>query len=118
MSRGAVSTVTLVRLRTSTGTRIVSFNVSNRGALAYRNDVTGVDRYSSTIVSTGVWHELLLRVLVNGATSRVDVWYDGANVTALTRGESLGTTPLGRLQLGNDTPGRVYDVAFDALAVD
>jgi hypothetical protein len=46
----------------------------------------------------------------------VEIWYNGGLVNALSRTESLGTNPIGALQLGENTPGLIYDIAFDQVA--
>ncbi|MFN2470401.1 MAG: hypothetical protein ABR583_05315 [Gaiellaceae bacterium] len=117
LSRGPNSPVTLARVRTAAGTPLVGLGVSEAGTMSYRNDVTGLTKYSSAVVSSG-WHRAVLRVRVNGAASEVEIWLDGARLTALTQTESLGTAPIQRVQLGDHWSGRTYDVAFDNIAVD
>ncbi|MCA1678954.1 MAG: hypothetical protein LC777_08435 [Actinobacteria bacterium] len=46
------------------------------------------------------------------------MWLDGAKLSALSKAESLGTTPVGRVQLGDDSTGKTYDVAYDEVVVD
>ena len=44
----------------------------------------------------------------------MEVWLDGVRVDALsTATVNLGTTPVGRMQIGDVQSGRSYDVAFD-----
>jgi hypothetical protein len=48
----------------------------------------------------------------------VDVSLDGTQVPGLVlTGQNLGTNPITTLQLGDSTPGRGYDVAFDDVGV-
>ena len=47
---------------------------------------------------------------------QVAVWLDGTPVTTLTRAESLGTNPVGYLQLGDNGTSKTFDVAFDDVA--
>jgi hypothetical protein len=55
---------------------------------------------------------------VQGAQSRTEVWLDGVLVPELTSSSvSLGTAPVGRLQIGENISGRTYDVAIDDVAV-
>ena len=84
--------------------------------LAYRNDVTGTTRTSSTTVTNGVWHELQVHVTIAGASSLVETWYDGAVIGALTRTDSLGTNPIGRLQLGDNDPSAGLLVSVTVIA--
>jgi hypothetical protein len=107
----------LQRVRTDTGTSIVKVYLDSAGKLAYRNDIAGVAATSSLVPSRGDWHTLLVRVLVNGTTGSVGVWLDGSSVSALTKTESLGTTPIGRVELSDNTGGRSFDVAFDDIVV-
>ena len=117
VSQGANS-VNLIKCLTSTGTSVVRLYVTSTGKLAYRNDVAGATTISSTVVSSGTWHTVEFHALVNGASGHVDVWLDGTKIGALSKTENLGTTAMGRVQLGESSTGRNFDVAFDELVVD
>ena len=65
-----------------------------------------------------MWHQLQTHVKINDANSLVEVWLDGAPVPALTRTDSLGVSPIGRIQLGDSSTTNVYDVAFDEVGVN
>jgi hypothetical protein len=67
-------------------------------------------------VSTGVWHEVQVRVRINGASGESETWLDGVRIASLSKVENFGTTPIGRLQIGENSSGKVYDVAFDNVA--
>jgi hypothetical protein len=110
--------VYLLKLRTATGASINGLYVSSLGTLAYRNDVVAASKSSSQTVTSGVWHELQIRTRIAGAASAVEVYYGGAQVSELTRTDSLGTAPIGRVQLGEVTSGRTYDIAYDDVALD
>jgi hypothetical protein len=112
ISQGA-STVNLLKFRTAANSSILSFSINNKGQLAYRNDIAGQSVNSSVSVSQGVWHSLQVRVRIADTAGQIEVWYDGAPVTALTRTEAFGTNPIGILQLGENTSGLTYDIAFD-----
>jgi hypothetical protein len=116
-SRGS-SSVYLLRFRTATKGAIAAVFVSSTGKLGLRNDVTGVTTTSGTSVSSGAWHTLELFGSVNGASGQTSVWLDGAPVTELTGTQSLGTNPIGYLQLGDTTTARTFDVAFDDVQAD
>jgi hypothetical protein len=118
LSQGGTSSVILSRLRTATGTPLVRLYVTATGKLGYRNDVSGVSTNSTTTLTQGTWHTIQLHALVNGASGHVDVWLDGTKLGALSKTEDLGTTPMGRVQLGEDLTGRTFDVAFDDVTVD
>ncbi len=112
------SNVYLLKFRTATGTSLLGVYVTSTGKLAYRNDVNSTTSTSATSVSSGVWHDLQARVTINGAASQTGVWLDGVQVTDLSKTESLGSTPIGRLQLGDNSTARTYDVAFDDVVAD
>jgi hypothetical protein len=56
-------------------------------------------------------------MVVNGTASRTETVLDGEPVPTLTKTESLGTTPIGRFQLGENISGRISDVAFDDVVL-
>lgn len=108
--------VRVLRFASATGAGIVRVYLNAARRLALRNDVTGVSTVSTTTVSLGGWHELELRA-VAGTNGRSDVWYDGTPVAALSSSQSLGTAPVGRVELGNPVAGSVYDAEFDDVAI-
>jgi hypothetical protein len=118
VSQGA-NTVTLFKLRTgagTTGTSIAGLYVDSNGRLGLRNDMAAVSVTSSAIAAQGVWHEVEFRARINSPMT--EVWFDGSQVPSLTRSDTLGATPIGRIQLGENQTGRTYDVAFDDVAAD
>ncbi len=117
VSQGANS-LDLMKLRTDTGTSILGVFVSSSGVLGYRNDFAAKTVNSTTTVSKGDWHLLEMHALVDGTAGRVDVWLDGNQVAALSGTADLGTTAVGRLQIGENATSRVYDVAFDNVVAD
>jgi len=115
VSQGA-NAVILLRERTSTGAAIVRVYLDSSGRLAYRNDVAGTTTTSTAKPTVGSWHTVQAHTLVNGTAGQIDIWLDGTLV--LSKSESLGTTAIGRLQLGDDTAGRSYDVIYDEFVAD
>jgi hypothetical protein len=107
-----------MKLRTATGTALLTVFATSTGRLGYQNNVTTLSTTSSTAASTGAWHELEVHVAVNGDASRTQTFLDGQPVAALSKTESLGTTPVGRVQVGENIAGRSYDVGFDDVAVN
>ena len=107
----------LLRLDNASGGSLVTLNYDAKRKLGYRNDVAGQSRLSSTTLNVGQWHSAIVRVVVSGASSRVDVWLNGNQVGALSRTEALGTTPIGRVELGDRIAGHKYDVAYDNVLV-
>jgi hypothetical protein len=116
ISQGA-NNVYVLKFRTATGASILGVYVSSTGKLAYRNDVGSTTVTSTTNVSSGVWHDLQVRAFINGASGQVEVWLDGVHIDALSKTEALGSTSIGRIQLGDNSGARTYDVALDDVAV-
>jgi outer membrane protein assembly factor BamB len=109
--------VDLLKLRTATGTALLTVFASPTGVLGYQNNVTTLSTYSSTAVSPSVWHKLEVHVVIDGDASQTQTWLDDQPVPDLSKTESLGSTPIGRIQLGENIAGRSYDVAFDDVRV-
>jgi hypothetical protein len=107
----------LMRFRTSSNTSLLGVFVSSTGKLAYRNDIAGMATTSNTAVTSGVWHALQVRVLINGAESQTEVWLDGVRIDELSKTESLSTTPVRRVQIGENATGRTYNILFDNVTV-
>jgi hypothetical protein len=114
--KSQTSQVTLLRLRnTPTGTGGYVF-LTSQGKLAFRSDALAAA--TTSIVSPGPgWHALELHLQVNGASSVVEVWLDGAAVPDLTFAAiDLGTAPIGVIQIGDTTTTGTWDVLFDDAA--
>lgn len=118
ISQGSSNSAYLMRLRTATKGAIAALLVTSAGKLALRNDVTGVTTTSSTVVSRGAWHTLEIFGSINGASGQISVWLDGVPVAALTSTQSLGTNPIGYLQLGDTSTSAISTVAFDDVKAD
>ena len=117
ISKGA-NNVNLLRFRsgtTGTGGAILGVFVSSTGKLGITNDA-GVGSTTSTTSVTSGWHSL--QAHVNVATGQVEIWLDGASISLLNQTLNLGSSPVGRLQLGESNANRTYDVAFDEVAYD
>jgi hypothetical protein len=111
------STVTLVGYRTASSVSIARLYVDSQGRLALRNDV-GATSTTGPVVGLGSWHSVEFHIIVNGASSTIEVWLDGSPVSALTtQTANLGSALIGQLQLGENQTGRSYDIAFDDLVV-
>jgi hypothetical protein len=85
--------------------------------LALRNDAGAVTHTSTTSVSLGQWHTLELHAVIADASGRTELWLDGQLVGALSRTQNLGTAPIARVQIGDNTGARAYDVAIDDVRV-
>ena len=103
----------LLKFRTATDASILSLGINNLGQLSYHNDVNGNSVNSTTVVSKGSWQTLQVHVTIANTASQIAVWYNDTLVGDMTRTDAFGTNPIGRLQLGENTPGLTYDIAFD-----
>ena len=116
VSQGA-NPVFLQRFRSASNVAIMGVSLNNTGRLTLRNDVTGVSTVSTTTVTPGVWHQLQTRILVSGGAGESEMWLDGVRIDSLSIPQNLGTIPVGRIQLGETSTGRTYDLAFDRVAL-
>jgi chitodextrinase len=112
ISQGSSTNASLTRFTASSGGGILSILRRSDGRLASYNQVTGVTTVGP-VVSPGAWHELEVHVLINGNSGQIEVWLDGTRIGALSRTDNLGTTPVGRLYIGDPSTGRTFDFAFD-----
>ena len=106
--------VNILRLRNAANGAMVTAFVSSTGKLGYRNDLTGQSATSSTSVTGSAWHELQVHV-VDGESGLVAMWLDGVQVSSRT--EALGANPVRRVDTGDSSTGRYFDVALDNVIV-
>ena len=111
----STANVSIVRFRTAANIPTFSIFRLSSGKLSYFNGLTNVTT-TGPVVSTGSWHDLEVHLLINGASSLVEVWLDGTKVITKTA-ESLGTTPVGRIYIGDNTTGHTFDYAFDNVVL-
>lgn len=109
--------LTLMRFRTAKGSGIARVFRTGGGKLALRNEVNGTTTTSTTSVGVGGWHDLHVRLLVNGSGGQIEVWWDRNRVDALRKTTSLGSAAIGRIQLGETATGHLYDIYFDDVSV-
>lgn len=110
--------LTLLAFGTASGASILTVTVDRTGLLAFDNVAAGKIIESTTVVTRGTWHEIQVHARIGGSPGRVEVWLDDTTVGALSSTGWLGRNPIGQIQLGDNTSGHVYDVAFDDIAVD
>jgi chitodextrinase len=116
ISQGSMN-ASLVRFRTVAAGLILSvFRRGSDNKLSYYNEVTGVNTVGP-VITAGAWHELEVHVLINGTSSLVEVWLDGTRVINKTA-ESLGTTAVGRVYIGDNASGRTFDYAYDDQVIN
>lgn len=112
------TSATLFGFRTSGGGSIVNVYLDANGRVSLRNNAGSVTTYGTTTIAAGSWHRVVLHATIAGTDSKLDVSVDGTAVTGLSlTGQNLGTTPIARLQLGETTSGRTYDIALDDIVV-
>jgi acid phosphatase type 7 len=116
ISQGA-NTVTLLKFRTAADASILGVAINNNHQLIYVNDVTATSVNSGMTVTSGAWQSLEVYVHIADTASQIQVWYNNTLVGALSRTDSLGLNPVGRVQLGENSTGRTYDVALDNVSV-
>jgi hypothetical protein len=80
--------------------------------------VTGATRTSATAIAMGQWYTAQVHLRVNGTNSEIEVWLDGLRVDALSKTDSFGSTPIGRIELGDNATNKTYDLAFDEVVAD
>lgn len=117
ISKGSNSAY-LQRFRTSSNGAIAGVFLSSTNRLSFRNDIAATSNTSGPLVTTGVWHELQTHLSINGASSQIEVWYDGELIPALSVTANLGTSPIGRVHLGDTSTSNVYNIALDEVAVN
>jgi hypothetical protein len=92
--------------------------VTTTGRLGLRNDVAGVATTSTTTVSGSTWHVAQVLVVINGTSSATEVRLDGSLIASLSQsGINLGSNPIARLELGDPSTGKTFDVLFDDVTV-
>jgi hypothetical protein len=111
------SNAVLMRFRTSSNTALLGVYVTSTGKLAYRNDNTGITTISNTNVTYGVWHALQVHVVINGTNGQTETWLDGVQIDELSKTESLTSTPIRRVQMGENATSRTYNILFDNVTV-
>ena len=114
----ASSQVNLLRFRTAADGSIGFLGVNTAGKLLLGNDAGGGAVTTSATSAGAGWHALELHMIINGASSTVEVWLDGVRVNDLSMTTNLGSTPIGRLQIGEVQNARTYNVVFDDAAFD
>ena len=105
-----------MRFRRSNGAAIATLNLTSSGKLGLRNDGTAASTSSAVDFTDGRWHEVQFRA--SQSTSSVEVWVDGLRVDDLSGVQALGAEPIGRVEIGEITTGKTFDIAFDDVMVD
>jgi len=109
--------LTVLRIRQVDGSSMVTLSRSSAGKLTLVNNVMSTSKTSTSVVSLGLWHEVQVRVRINGTAGETEVWLDGARIPDLSLTQALGSNPIGRVNVGEHVSGRTYDVAFDDVTL-
>jgi len=111
------SQVTLLKLRDTTGGDGGYVYLTSGGKLGFRSDAE-LNGHSSLAAPGAGWHVLELHLQVNGSSSAVEVWLDGAPVPDLTlsRIDIGAVTGIGVLQIGETSTSGAWDLVFDDAA--
>ena len=117
LAANPAKSTTILKLRTSSGGSLLGILVTSSGRLSYRNDVAKRTVNSTTSMSSGAWHELVVHLTITGTSSLVAVWLDGSPVAGLTGTDNFGTSPIGRIQIGENQTARPIDASFDDITV-
>jgi hypothetical protein len=106
--------IDLFRLRTSTGGPIVRLFLSATGVIVARSDFASVQFSSGQTLNAG-WNTLEMCGTV-GSSSSWDVYRNG---TKIINGwtVSSGTTPVGRIEIG-DTAAKTWTANYDDVVLD
>ena len=104
----------LFRLRTAADGAIVRVFLNPSGQLAFRSDVSGVQRSSGVALGSG-WHQVRLCGTVGGAGS----WTLSRDGTPVLAGwtANTGTTAVGRVDIGSSS-AKTFTANFDDVLVE
>ncbi len=108
--------VNLLRFRTSADASIGFLYVTTAGKLGLKSDSVATGTLSTTSVSFGAWHSLEMHFTINGASGSTEVWLDGAPVATLSMTVNIGTTAIGKAQIGEVNASGTWDVVYDDVA--
>ncbi|MEA2527785.1 MAG: hypothetical protein QOF73_5012 [Thermomicrobiales bacterium] len=109
--------VVLQRLRTDRNEMVLSVYVNKDGTIGYYNHIANRNTESSVKVSDGQWHEVQVRLKIDGRESEIDIWLDQLAVDISVTKTWLGNYGIGRIDLGDNSGARRYDIAYDDIVV-
>lgn len=112
----AGSNVPLLRVFTTSGTRLVSLYRQNQASNKVYVSFAGTYNQLNGTLPLNTWAQLSLRLVVNGSASTVEVRMNGTLVYQTTAA-NLGTSGIQQIQIGNDTTGQTFSVTVDNVLV-
>ncbi|TDU82261.1 alpha-tubulin suppressor-like RCC1 family protein [Kribbella voronezhensis] len=109
------ASVDLLRLRTAADGGIIRVYIDTNRILWLRSDAAGTQRSSGVAVPLNTWQNLELCGTVGTATT----WslYLNGTLRGTPWQANTGTTPIGRIQLG-DTAAKTWTINFDDVVLD
>jgi hypothetical protein len=111
----------IIRFRTAANAPLVGIFRSASGQLGFANDANATNVTSPKAITLGTSYRLQVRVVLklpDRDVGRVEVYLNDTRVEVLTANIPLGTTPFGRIQIGDDFANRTFDVRYDNVVVD
>ncbi len=109
------STVDLFRLRTATDGPIARAYVATNRVLWIRADSSGATLASSTVLPLGSWNTVELCTTV-GTSGSATLYLNGTQIAGPWTANT-GTTPIGRIQIG-DNAAKTFTANFDDVVLD
>src|SRR5262249_17235573 len=106
VSRLASTTLSLLRVLTSTGGAVARVFVNPSGILYARSDVSGIQMSSKVVIGSG-WHAIEICVTTASAGT-IELYRDGLPIVSGFQ-TSTGSTPIGRVLIG-DTGSKTFTV--------
>ena len=111
-----VNQLNVLRFRTATDASIGYLYVTTGGKLGLKSDSVATGTLSTASFAFGTWHSLEVHFTINGTSGGTEVWLDGSPVAALSMTVNLGTTAIGKVQIGEVNASGTWDVVYDDVA--
>jgi hypothetical protein len=108
--------VPILRLYNASGTRILSLYRQNVAGDKLFVQHSGLYNSTTGIMPLNTWRRFEVHVIVNGASSTVEIWSDGVLIHR-TLLANLGTSGVQTIQIGNDTSGQAFSAFIDDVVV-
>jgi hypothetical protein len=109
------STVSLLRLRTAADGAVARAFINSARRLAMRSDVTGARLVTTSTLPLGAWRTVELCGDTAGG-GRLSLYLEGVLIGG-PWAQSIGTTPFGRIMVG-DGDVKTVTVNYDDVVVD
>lgn len=109
--------VVLLRLFSRDSDSLLGASLDRNGELTIRNDVTKSVNGRSTVVTCGEWHRLTVRLSGPRESPRLAVTLDDCAVAEVAGTIDLRAIRIDKVQLGDSTGHRVYDVQYRTITI-